>query len=891
MEINKPINDKTEYHHIKLDNGLNVMICSNPKINVSSASLSVNVGSLNDDEEYLGMAHFLEHMLFMGSHTYPDENHFMTYIHGNGGSTNAYTDLCYTNYYFEIQNELFLEGLNIFGHFFIDPLLLEENMLREMNAVDSEHGKNRLNDEWRTMRMLELCVDDSTPRSKFHTGSLETLKKPGLYQNTINFYNTRYSANVMNLAIFTHLPYNEIINKVRDLFMQVPNSNYVSDLVVLDIKVQESKKHWNEYNRCFVFKGIEEEHILSMVWTLPGIDSNYEYNMYSIIYEVLSTERTGGFYDFCRQNDFIHDFDVGFIENSRYQTSMMARFKLTDKGYKYINVVINKFYEYINYLKQIGLSEETYNTIKMIEKINFEYSEDNEGTDRVSDLTISMFEFPLKDIISECSIMRDYDVKVQELYVEYLSLLIPDRVDIIIKTLNVKNPEIEHFYGIEYKEVRKPFTTITLPPTNFRLKLKNRFIKEQPRDNKIIESDPLNIYNKDGLKVFYCKTQKYGIPRGYISLYIRSNMFENKKNYILVQLYITTFFNQNANMIEEIQTSGNIMDIEYLFYDDMIMINIIGFNNTLYDIFKCVVYSFMSHRPTDIEFNKAKEELLLEYKNYKFKMPYNIIFDKLNESLMNKFWDHESYMKLLPEINFTDIINFKINCVSIDAIIYGLINIIDIKKIISYLKTYKSCGYNKNTEQLYKKRIKKINNFNLDNLDNQNKTALIFINYGYYNSKNDINITIFFNLFNMYIGNTFFNELRTKQQLGYIAKHDSIRLGTTTNRLEGYYFLVQSKNTELREIYERIKKFINDIDDITEEKFYEFKIIYLMNLMMPNINIFEDMSDINNEIILRRYDFIRDQHLVEGLEKFTINMFRQYMNNKKQNFIVSIGST
>ena len=49
-----------------------------------------------------GLAHFLEHMIFMGSSKYPDENGLMDFIKNHGGSTNAYTDRIETNYYFEV---------------------------------------------------------------------------------------------------------------------------------------------------------------------------------------------------------------------------------------------------------------------------------------------------------------------------------------------------------------------------------------------------------------------------------------------------------------------------------------------------------------------------------------------------------------------------------------------------------------------------------------------------------------------------------------------------------------------------------------------------------------------------------------------------------------------
>jgi len=55
---------------------MNVLLVDDPVSLRAGASLSVNVGA-NDDPVYLqGMAHFLEHMLFLGSKMYPDINHF-----------------------------------------------------------------------------------------------------------------------------------------------------------------------------------------------------------------------------------------------------------------------------------------------------------------------------------------------------------------------------------------------------------------------------------------------------------------------------------------------------------------------------------------------------------------------------------------------------------------------------------------------------------------------------------------------------------------------------------------------------------------------------------------------------------------------------------------------
>lgn len=39
------------------------------------------------------MSHYLEHMLFMGSEKFPDENDYDSYLQHHGGSSNAYTEM------------------------------------------------------------------------------------------------------------------------------------------------------------------------------------------------------------------------------------------------------------------------------------------------------------------------------------------------------------------------------------------------------------------------------------------------------------------------------------------------------------------------------------------------------------------------------------------------------------------------------------------------------------------------------------------------------------------------------------------------------------------------------------------------------------------------------
>ena len=111
---------------------------SDPATDKSACALNVNVGASLDPPNIPGLAHFLEHMLFLGSTKYPEESEYSKFINDNGGYDNAFTNMTDTNYHFEVSNEAFEGALDRFAHIFISPLLGYECAEREMKAVDSE---------------------------------------------------------------------------------------------------------------------------------------------------------------------------------------------------------------------------------------------------------------------------------------------------------------------------------------------------------------------------------------------------------------------------------------------------------------------------------------------------------------------------------------------------------------------------------------------------------------------------------------------------------------------------------------------------------------------------------------------------------------------------------
>ncbi|KAF4021798.1 hypothetical protein G4228_013869 [Cervus hanglu yarkandensis] len=108
---------------------------------LSAAALCVGVGSFADPDDLPGLAHFLEHMVFMGSLKYPDENGFDAFLKKHGGSDNASTDCERTVFQFDVQRKSFKEALDRWAQFFIHPLMIRDAIDREVEAVDSGNAE------------------------------------------------------------------------------------------------------------------------------------------------------------------------------------------------------------------------------------------------------------------------------------------------------------------------------------------------------------------------------------------------------------------------------------------------------------------------------------------------------------------------------------------------------------------------------------------------------------------------------------------------------------------------------------------------------------------------------------------------------------------------------
>eukprot|EP00960_Hanusia_phi_P041821 755164-Hanusia_phi.AAC.3 len=234
--ITKPSTDDREYKHIKLANQLEAIVVSDPSCHSAAAALCVAAGQLDDPREVQGLAHFLEHMLFLGTHKFPQESNFDEICGKSAGYSNAWTSLDHTMYHFIVSHDRLEQVLERFAAFFSCPLFSESGTEREMNAVDSEHNKNLKDDDRRENQLLRSSCSPDHPMSRFGGGNLETLmedpKKQGINvrEKLLQFHERYYSASAMRLAVIGKEPVEKLEvlidhaqEWVKTLFSDVPN--------------------------------------------------------------------------------------------------------------------------------------------------------------------------------------------------------------------------------------------------------------------------------------------------------------------------------------------------------------------------------------------------------------------------------------------------------------------------------------------------------------------------------------------------------------------------------------------------------------------------------------------------------------------------------------------
>lgn len=125
-----------EFHHTKLQNGLEIIAEVNPSAYSASIGYFVKTGARNETTDIAGVSHFLEHMVFKGTETRTaaDVNRQLDEM---GADANAFTSEEQTTFYASVLPELLDDAVELFADI-LRPLIREDDFELEKQVIVEE---------------------------------------------------------------------------------------------------------------------------------------------------------------------------------------------------------------------------------------------------------------------------------------------------------------------------------------------------------------------------------------------------------------------------------------------------------------------------------------------------------------------------------------------------------------------------------------------------------------------------------------------------------------------------------------------------------------------------------------------------------------------------------
>ncbi|KAL8549034.1 hypothetical protein ACS0TY_008056 [Phlomoides rotata] len=634
----------------------------------AAAALCVGMGSFSDPYEAQGLAHFLEHMLFMGSTDFPDENEYDSYLSKHGGSSNAYTETEHTCYHFEVKREFLKGALTRFAQFFTSPLVKAEAMERELLAVDSEFNQVLQNDSCRLQQLQCYTSAPGHPFNRFFWGNKKSLadaveKGINLRDRILKLYHDNYYGGSMKLVVIGGETLEVLESWVIELFSNVKKGLLVKPEMGLNIPIWKSGKlYWLE--------AVKDVHILDLSWTLPSLRKDYLKKAEDYLSHLLGHEGRGSLLFFLKSRGWASSISAGVGDEGMSHSSIAYIFDmsihLTDSGLEKIFDIIGYVYQYIKLLRQDSPQEWIFKELQDIGNMEFRFAEEQPQDDYAAELSENLLVYPPEHVIYGDYAYEFWDEEMIKYLMDFFR---PGnmRVDILTKSFK-KSHDIqqEPWFGSQYAEEDIPPYLMDLwkdpleIDSSLHLPAKNEFI---PCDFSIRAEkvschfadalSPRCILDEPYMKLWYKLDKTFKLPRA--NTYFRITLkggYSNIRNALLTELFILLLKDELNEIIY--QASVAKLESSVSLYGDKLELKLYGFNDKLSVLLSKVLATAKSFLPKDDRFRVVKEDMERTLRNTNMKPLNHAAYLRL-QVLCQSFWDVEEKLCLLNDLSLADL--------------------------------------------------------------------------------------------------------------------------------------------------------------------------------------------------------------------------------------------
>ena len=496
--------DTATFRRFTLDNGMRVLLVSDPKFNKSAAALVVNTGQIDDPRDTEGLAHFLEHMLFLGTEKYPDVAEYSNFIKSNGGYNNAYTTTDHTTYQFEVRHAALDGALDRFSQFFIAPKFNPDFTAREVNAVHNEAMRHVQNDFRRQLGVMRELYDPASGESKFSTGNKDTLANatPAAVRA---FYEAHYSADRMALSVAGRASLDELEKLARQDFSPVPRRAIPA--VMREAKFLPRKPTL----RMAYVEPIKEVRQLSMEFVIPPTRPDFLSKPGPLLDALISYPGPGGLVDALKKEGLVNKLGSFTWERTGDYGSLFIQADLTPAGQEQVPRIMAAIFGYLEFLRGSPFPAAFYQDRARIAALNETYSDRGEGAELATKLANQALFYPLDVAERATDVWGKPD---EAAYRRLLDTLTPDNMIATLMAKGVATDRKERIYGTAYsyrEDSGAAYAALGKPGkvAAFQLPGTNRFM---PAAAPLLPERPLALISEPGVQLFYAQETEFQRP-------------------------------------------------------------------------------------------------------------------------------------------------------------------------------------------------------------------------------------------------------------------------------------------------------------------------------------------------------------------------------------------
>lgn len=925
-ELEKPDLDDRSYRVIELPNKLQALLVHDPSTDKASASLNVNVGNFSDDDDMPGMAHAVEHLLFMGTKKYPVENSYSNYLSTNSGYSNAYTAATQTNYFFECtakdEHDDTTNGINgavnreskstvngatrgplygaldRFAQFFVEPLFLENTLDRELKAVDSENKKNLQSDQWRLSQLSKALSNPKHPFSHFSTGNVQTLKTipegrgVKIREEFIKFYEKHYSANRMKLVVLGQEPLDELESWVVELFSEVKNKDLPQNR--WDDATPLTPEHLN--TEIFA-KPVMESRSLEIQFPFQDEDDLFESQPSRYLSHLIGHEGPGSVLSHLKEQGLANSLSAGAHTVCPGSAFFEIEVSLTPEGLKRYRDIVKVVFQYIGMMKEQPPIEWMFEEQKNMGEVEFRFRQKAPAS-RFTSSTSSIMQKPLPRsmLLSGNTKLRKFDPKA---IVNAMQFLREDNFRLMVVSQDYPGDwnEKEKWYGTDYKveklpenvisEIRQALSSPSNRPAELQLPHRNEFIPTrldvEKADVKEPAKAPRLLRDDEHVRLWWKKDDTFWVPKANVNILIRNPVaYDSPANHVKAALYA----NLVKDSLNEYAYDADISGLNYGIITNALglELSVQGYNDKLNVLLEKVISTMRDFTFKQDRFDIIKERFEREYRNWGFRQPYMQIGDYTRYLIDEKRFITKEYAAELPHVTMEDVRVFSNQLISqahIELLVHGNMYREEAKKMANLLENTLKPRVLLPSQWAMRRNIlvqpgsNYVFNQQLDDPENVNHAIEYYLQIG---SNHDWPLRAKLQLFAQMTDEPSFDQLRTKEQLGYVV-WSGVRPSATTT---GYRVLIQSERTpqylETR-IDAFLAKFKNDLAGMSQEDFDKHKKSLIARKLEKVKNLTSETNRLWGYVISETYNFFQIETDVEHIRKVTKQDVQEFFDH------------